>query len=89
MLANAAANGYPDWLALAATAAEARGFWSSIEGRIGDTALTDAVNTSIAGMEEAAAHNDARLARLAGQVDLDLVDLLEHHFERAAAPGGA
>lgn len=86
VLANAAAKGNADWPALAATAREARGFWSSIEGRIDDTALTDAMNTSIAGMEEAAAQKDARLARLAGQVDLDLVDLLEHHFEHAAAP---
>lgn len=73
----------PDWTAMQATAGEARRFWSTIEPRLKDTGLRDAVNTAVGGMERATRTQDLPFAAFAAQVDLDLVDLLEHYFERA------
>ena len=72
----------PDWTTMQATADETRRFWSPIEPRVQDTALRDAINTTIRGMEQATRAQDLRMTAFAAQVDLDLVDLLEHYFER-------
>lgn len=76
----------PDWEKLQGAVEEARGFWASIEKRVRDRGLRDAMNTTMAGLEEASRAHDLRLLAFAAKVDLDLVDLLEGYFE--AAGGG-
>lgn len=76
-----ASSATPDWSALQATADETSGFWRSIEARIENRGLKDAMRTVVGGIETAARAHDLRMIAFAAQVDLDLVDLLESYFE--------
>lgn len=73
----------PDWEKLQGAVEEARGFWGSIEKRVRDRGLRDAMSTTMAGLEEGSRAHDRRLLAFAAKVDLDLVDLLEGYFEAA------
>jgi len=77
----------PDWAAIRVTMEEARSFWAAISGRIQSKGLHDAMNTTIDGIERAVEARDARMTVFAAHVDLDLVDLLESHFEEIGQVG--
>ncbi len=78
VLANAKS---PDFGAMTNTVTEARGFWDAIQAKVKEKGLHDVMNTAIEGMEQAAAKKNLDMAAFAAQVDLDLVDLLEHYFK--------
>lgn len=71
----------PDWAAMTRTVGEAEGWWATIDGDVTETGLRDAVDTAVRGMRQAVEAKDTEWAGFAAQVDLDLVDLLEHYFE--------
>ena len=71
----------PDWAAIDMTVKEARDFWESIAQRVGRKGLSDAMNTTIDGIEHSAEIRDVQMLVFAARVDLDLVDLLESYFE--------
>lgn len=72
----------PDWDTMLATAKDAMKWWNEVEPRVSDKALRDAFSTVISGLEEATKKDDLPMLRLAAQIELDLVDLLEYHFRR-------
>lgn len=74
----------PDWVLIQEVVQEADGFWKSIETRIDEKGLRDAMNTTMSGMHDAYSARNARMMAFAAQVDLDLVDLLEGYFETHA-----
>lgn len=76
----------PDWDAMRSTAQEASAWWRAVEPGVTDPTLRDAFATTVAGLSEATKSENPAMLRLAAQIDLDLVDLLEHHFERKAHP---
>ncbi|MEJ2032006.1 MAG: hypothetical protein P8Y63_02980 [Deltaproteobacteria bacterium] len=72
----------PDWDMMLTTAEDATKWWNGIESRVSDKALRKAFSTAISGLQEAAKKEDLPMLRLAAQIELDLVDMLEHHFRR-------
>ena len=72
----------PDWDAMRTTAEAASAWWSAVESSVTDKALRDAFSSTVAGLREAAKKENLPMLSLAVQIDLDLVDLLENHFER-------
>ncbi len=71
----------PDWTLMGEVVREAAGLWETIEGDVGERGLRDTVNTTMRGMQDALTAHDARMARFAASIELDLVDLLENYFE--------
>lgn len=80
LLAGSAA---PDWAAIQETTQEARGSWTRTSALVGNRGLRDVMDTTIGGMEAALEMRNAQMMVFVSQVDLDLVDLLESHFEEA------
>ena len=74
----------PDWPAIQKTSAKAAGHWHTLEPRVGDKGLCDAVKTMLTGLHQATVTTNAEMAVFAAQMDLALVDLLEGYFERTA-----
>jgi hypothetical protein len=72
----------PDWNAMRKTATDASVWWHTIEPSVSDKALRDACSSTFAGLREATKNENLPMLHLAVQIDLDLVDLLEQHFER-------
>ncbi len=72
----------PDWQAMKGVAAEAAKDWQAIQGRVADKCLRAVMNTTMAGLNRAMEGQDAAMAGFAGQVVLDLVDLLEQQFKQ-------
>ena len=62
----------PDLKEMRKTAAEAGPWWDAIKSKLTDRKLGDAFNTTVRGLQQAAKTEN---------LDLDLVDLLEKHFE--------
>jgi hypothetical protein len=71
----------PDWEAMRKTASEASASWNAIKGKVSDKRVRDTVNSTIAGMERAAKAENLAMIQFAAEIDLDLVDVLEGHFE--------
>lgn len=71
-----------DWQALAATAAEANGYWAKIRDRVTDTKLQAAMDHAQQGLVTAAQKKDAALGATATREELDLVDDLEKYFDK-------
>ena len=63
------------------TAAEAAASWKAIMNKVSDKRVRDTVNSTLAGMEKAAKIENLPMIQFAAQIDLDLVDVLEGHFE--------
>ncbi len=72
----------PDWNAMRKIAADASAWWHTIEPSVSDKALRDACSSTVAGLREATKDENLPMLHLAVQIDLDLVDLLEQHFEQ-------
>jgi hypothetical protein len=72
----------PDWTAISKTVEAAGHYWKSLAPLVRDKALSDAVKTVIAGLNQAVEAKNPEMAGLAAQMDLALVDLLEGYFER-------
>ncbi|MDT3706064.1 MAG: hypothetical protein ROZ09_04510 [Thiobacillus sp.] len=72
----------PDWNAMRKIAAAASVWWQTIEPGVSDKALRDAFSSTVAGLREATKNENLPMLRFAVQIDLDLVDLLEKHFEQ-------
>lgn len=64
------------------TVDEAINQWKEIKSQISDIGLYVTVNTTIVGMELASQLKNVEMLKFAAQMDLDLVDLLEGHFEK-------
>ena len=76
----------PDWKQVAATAQEASTWWAAIGPKITDTALSGAMDHTIAGLKDAAARKDRKLLSFAAKMDLILVDGLETFFTSHPSP---
>ena len=72
-----AASQDPQWQDIRRTVGEAAGWWNTIESKVFQEGLRDAFGTSIRGLDEAAKLENLPMLRLAAQIELDLVDLLE------------
>jgi hypothetical protein len=72
----------PDWPAMKGVATEAAKDWQAIQEKVADKSLQNVVNTTMAGLSQAIEGQDTAMARFAGQVVLDLVDLLEQQFKQ-------
>ena len=72
-----------DWIALKKVAEEAQQNWDTIQPRVTDKGLRDALNTAITGMYKACTEKNHGMALFAAQIDLALVDLLEGYFEQS------
>lgn len=70
-----------DWHALEDVAAEGDNLWQGMKADVKDRALRDTVDTAIWGISAAVDSRNMDMLYLAAQVELDLVDLLEHFFE--------
>ncbi len=70
-----------DWDAMRKTAADAASSWNAIKSQVSDKRVRDTVNSAIAGMGQAAKFENLAMIQFAAQIDLDLVDVLEGHFE--------
>ncbi len=71
----------PDWQQIQSVATGAQQEWTAIRPRVADEALQDAMDTTVAGLQDASAGNNPGMAALAAAMDLALVDLLERSFE--------
>ena len=71
----------PDWNEMRKTAADAGPWWDAIKSKLTDRKLGDAFNTTVRGLQQAAKTENLPMLHFAAQIDLDLVDLLEKHFE--------
>jgi hypothetical protein len=70
-----------DWEAVRKTVADGVAWWTTTKPKIKDVALSDAMNSTIRGLQEGAKSENQGLVHFAAQLDLDLVDLLEGIFE--------
>ena len=71
----------PDWDAMRKTVADAVAWWDAMKSKVSDKKLRDAFNSTVRGMQQAASSENRPMLQYAAQMDLDLVDLLEKHFE--------
>ena len=71
----------PDWDAIAATVAEGERWWDSVDDRVDDQGLRDAIDSTMEGLRIATDGKNLPMLHYAVQMDLDLVDLLEGYFE--------
>ncbi len=71
----------PDWKAMKSTVAEGVLWWDAIKEKVDNKGLRDAFNSTIAGLKKAVELKHLPMLNFAAQIDLDLVDLLESHFE--------
>ena len=71
---------HPDWEQVRRTAHEATLWWDSINQRVVDHSLRDAMDRTIVGINEASSMKDIRLLTFAAEMDLILVDGLESFF---------
>lgn len=72
----------PDWDGITRTAGEAANWWNAVAPKVTSKTLRRAFSTAIAGIGDATQNQDLPMLQLAAQMDLDLVKLLEKHFER-------
>lgn len=70
-----------DWDAVRKTVEDGVGWWNATKPKINQIALTDAMDSTIRGLQEGAKTQNQALVHFAAQLDLDLVDLLEVFFE--------
>jgi hypothetical protein len=70
-----------DWKAIQSTVAEGVTWWDAIKEKVDNKGLRDAFNSTISGLQEAVEQKHLPMLNFAAQIDLDLVDLLESHFE--------
>lgn len=71
-----------DWDAVAQSAGLGMEMWNSIRGRVHSPGLRDAMQTTLRALAVAAESREPRMARLAAQLVLDLVDLIEEDAAR-------
>lgn len=71
----------PDWDAMQKATTEAAASWNAIKAKVTDKRVRDTVDSTIAGMEKAVKIENLPMVQFAAQIDLDLVDVLEGHFQ--------
>lgn len=71
----------PDWNAMKLTVVEGEKWWDAIKEKVDKKGLRDAFNSTITGLKQAVELKHLPMLNFAAQMDLDLVDLLESHFE--------
>lgn len=71
-----------DWPLILETVDEGKKQWEQVKVKVTHRGLYDSVDTTITGLERAAASKNIDMLKFAAQVDLDLVDLLEGFFEK-------
>jgi hypothetical protein len=64
------------------TVVEAAGWWKAAKPKVSEKGLRDAMESTIRGLQEAARTENLPMLHFAAQLDLDLVDVLEGHFEK-------
>jgi hypothetical protein len=72
----------PNWDAMRKTVVEAAGWWKAAKPKVSEKGLRDAMESTIRGLQEAARTENLPMLHFAAQLDLDLVDVLEGHFEK-------
>jgi hypothetical protein len=72
----------PDWEAIRRTVKDAGAWWDAIESKVSDKGLHGAFHSTVVGLQQAGKTEHLPMLNFAAQMDLDLVDLLEGHFER-------
>ena len=72
----------PDWEAMSKVAADAEIWWKAIaHSKVSEKNLRATVTSTIRGLKQATHEQNLSMLKLAAQIDLDLVDLLEVHFK--------
>ncbi len=72
----------PDWAAMRRTVDDAAAWWAAIKSKVSDKGWRAASHPTVRGLERAGKAEHLPMLNFAAQIDLDLVDLLEGHFER-------
>ncbi len=70
-----------DWDAMRKTIADATNWWAALKPKVTSKALRDTLNSALRGLKRAGEEEHVPMMNFAAQMDLDLVDLLEHFFE--------
>ena len=70
-----------DWDAMRKTVADSVAWWDATKAKVKDRSLRSACHSAIRGLQEAGKSENRALLHFAAQMELDLVDLLENHFE--------
>ncbi|TBR11420.1 MAG: hypothetical protein EPO46_06485 [Lysobacter sp.] len=73
-----------NWPAIRRTTTEAHGFWKSIQSRVKDPVLVDAMVRTLKAFDTATTKRDPQLLAYAADMDLILVDGLETHLTPAS-----
>jgi len=69
-----------DWKAIDATIEDATKWWKATKPKVKSSALRDSFDSTIRGLQEAGKLKHIPMINFAAQMDLDIVDLLEHYF---------
>jgi hypothetical protein len=70
-----------DWETMRKTVADAASWWEAIKTKVSDKSLRYTMNSTIKGLQQASKEENLPMLYFAAQIDLDVVDLLENHFE--------
>jgi hypothetical protein len=71
----------PDWASMDATIEDATKWWEAIKMKVAEKNLRYAMDSDIQGLRQSVKSKNLPMLYFAAQMDLDLVDLLENHFE--------
>ena len=71
----------PDWAAMGKIVEDSTKWWEAIKMKVAEKNLRYAMDSDIQGLQQAAKSKNLPMLYFAAQMDLDLVDLLENHFE--------
>ena len=69
-----------DWTTVSATIEQSAKHWATLEAQVKDKGLRDTLNSIHAGLNTALVEKNASQLAFGAQMELDVVDLLEHYF---------
>jgi hypothetical protein len=69
-----------NWAAVSATIDQSSKHWTALEPQVADKGLRDTMNSIHDGLNTALAEKDVSQLAFSAQMELDVVDLLEHYF---------
>jgi hypothetical protein len=71
----------PDWGAIRQTVEDAGKWWEASKAKVTDKSLRYTMDSAVQGLQTAGKSENLPMLYFAAQMDLDIVDLLENHFE--------
>jgi hypothetical protein len=71
-----------DWNAMSQTTDKIAQWWDAIKNKVSEKNLRYTMNSAVAGLQKAIQTKNLDMTYFAAQMDLEIVDLLENHFEK-------